>query len=102
MENRGVVILEMHESELETVLADMASFPRTEPFLQKGLLIREHISLCLWMLMSLAVTTGGKTKTALDGKVKHVQDANRKPLGSFHYFLLVHFTSLNVRPPCSF
>lgn len=56
----------MHESGLETVLADMASFLRTEPFLQKDLLIREHISLCLWMLMSLAVTTGGKTKTALD------------------------------------
>lgn len=43
---------------LDTVLADMASFPRTEAFLHKNLLIREHISHCLWTLMSLAGTKG--------------------------------------------
>lgn len=47
---------------LDTASADMASFPRTEAFLQKHSLIREHISHCLWTLMSLAATKARKQR----------------------------------------
>lgn len=78
-ENGLVVSSEMHETSLDTVLADMASFPRTEPSLQKRLLIREHISHCLQTLMRLAATDGGKTKMSKRGRHFQSRDTFARP-----------------------
>lgn len=78
-ENGLVVSSEMHETALDTVLADMASFPRTEPSLQKHLLIREQISHCLQTLMSLAATDGGKTKMSKCGCYFQNRDTLARP-----------------------
>lgn len=75
---------------LDTVLADMASFPRTEPFFfQKNLLIRGHISHCLGTLMSLRRNQEWKNKAD-----KHFWNCNasilersRKSLESFLHAL---------------
>lgn len=78
-ENGLVVSSEMHETSLDTVLADMASFPRTEPSLQKHLLISEHISHCLQTLMRLAATDGGKTKMSKCVRYFQRHDAFARP-----------------------
>lgn len=53
----------MHETGFGYSVRWHGQLPKDRSLLQKHLLIREHISHCLWTLMSLAATKGRKTKT---------------------------------------